>query len=171
MAIVKSLRNLHHLEMHVKVSDNTIKLLNSSLHKENQFKSLNISFVDPSASESLYATAKETKPVKFSITFPKYLKHLTSLRFHNLCDPYFTETMFDMASARRLKELSLGFATETLSLPNFSEALSRFRALNKLELHQLAYAKINQEIFLDYLAESSLKKLSFSSVNFSDSQL
>lgn len=34
MAIIKSLRNLHHLEMHVKVSSNTIKLLNSSLHKE-----------------------------------------------------------------------------------------------------------------------------------------
>ena len=76
MAIIKSLRNLHHLEMHVKVSDNTIKLLNSSLHKENQFKSLNISFIDPSTSESLYTTPKETKPVKFSITFPKYLKHL-----------------------------------------------------------------------------------------------
>ena len=43
--------------------------------------------------------------------------------------------------------------------------------MTKLEFHQLAYNKINKEVFLDFLADSPIKKLSLSCVNFTDSQL
>ena len=40
-----------------------------------------------------------------------------------------------------------------------------------MKFHQLAYNKINKEVFLDFLADSPIRKLSFSCVNFSDAQL
>lgn len=47
MAIIKSLRKLHNLDMHVKVQDGIIKLLNQSLNKESNLKHLTITFIDP----------------------------------------------------------------------------------------------------------------------------
>ena len=61
----------------------------------------------------------------------KYLKHLRSLHLANIADKNFSETMFDMASVRKLKELNLSFVAD-LSLPGFSEALSRFTGLHSL---------------------------------------
>jgi hypothetical protein len=64
----------------------------------------------------------------YEIKFHKYLKNLKSLHLVNIADKNFSETMFDMASIRKLRELNLSFIPE-LSLPNFSEALSKFTAL------------------------------------------
>jgi hypothetical protein len=41
--------------------------------------------------------------------------------------------MFDMASIRKLKELNLSFIPD-LSLPGFSDALSKFTGLHSLRL-------------------------------------
>lgn len=98
------------------------------------------------------------------------MKHLHSLALSNICDKYFTETLFDMASQSRLKSLSLSLANENQSLANFSEALGRFKALEKLHLSKILYAKINQPIFLSFIVESNLKSLSLESINFSDQQ-
>ena len=51
MAIIKSLRKLQHLEIHVKVQDGIIKLLNQSLNKESNLKHLSITFIDPALSK------------------------------------------------------------------------------------------------------------------------
>lgn len=48
-----------------------------------------------------------------------------------------------MASVRRLTSLSIGLVNDQHILPNFSEAISRFCSLERLELHQLCYTKIN----------------------------
>jgi len=98
------------------------------------------------------------------------MKHLHSLALSNICDKYFTETLFDMASQSRLKSLSLSLANEHQSLANFSEALCRFKALEKLHLSKILYAKINQPIFLGFIVESNLKSLSLENINFSDQQ-
>ena len=60
-----------------------------------------------------------------------------------ICNPNFTETLFDMASQRRLKKLCLGTCNVEQILPNFSEALSRFKQLEELELYHVNYSKIN----------------------------
>lgn len=62
------------------------------------------------------------------IKFHKYLKNLRSLQLVNIADRNFAETMFDMAAVRKLKELNLCFVND-LSLPGFSEALSKFTGL------------------------------------------
>ena len=99
--------------MAVKVRDNIIKLLNSSLGKESVLKKVEISFIDPQMSSmDGLALGAEAKPTKFSITFPKYLKHLQKLKLKGVHDPNFSETMFDMASASRLKQFSLGLVTD-----------------------------------------------------------
>ena len=51
----------------------------------------------------------------------------------NINDKNFSETMFDMASIRKLKDLNLSF-TPDLSLPGFSEALSKFTSLHSLRI-------------------------------------
>lgn len=56
------------------------------------------------------------------------------MEIKGICDPNFTETMFDMASQRKLRSLSLGTCNDQQTLPNFSEALSRFKQLEELEL-------------------------------------
>jgi hypothetical protein len=54
----------------------------------------------------------------------------------NIADKNFSETMFDMASIKKLKELNLSFAPD-LSLPGFSEALSKFINLHTLRISQI----------------------------------
>ena len=71
--------------------------------------------------------------MQYEIKFHKYLKNLRSLQLLNVADKNFSETMFDMASIRKLKELNLSFIPE-LSLPGFSEALSKFTGLHSLRL-------------------------------------
>lgn len=72
------------------------------------------------------------------------------LDLRNIWHKDFTETMFDMASVRRLRALSLSFA-EQVPLPNFSEALTRFSALTMLRLEKLDLRKINQPVFFEFL--------------------
>ena len=67
------------------------------------------------------------------IKFHKYLKNLRYLHFINIADRNFAETMFDMASIRKLKELNISFVPD-LSLPGFTEALSKFTNLHSLRL-------------------------------------
>jgi len=77
-----------------------------------------------------------------NLKFPKYLKHLQSLTLINIWDKEFTETMFDMASQRRLTSLSLSFLTD-LQLPSFSEALAKFTKLKELSLSNVNFSKLN----------------------------
>jgi hypothetical protein len=84
-----------------------------------------------------------------AIKFPKYLKKLKSLKLHGIWHKDFTETLFDMASQRRLRTLSLTFVSD-LILPNFSEALSKFLSLTNLELGNLSLAKVNTSVLWDY---------------------
>jgi len=95
------------------------------------------------------------------------MKHLKSLALWNICDRNFTETLFDMASQSRLKSLSLSLVNEDQSLPNFSEALAGFRALEHLHLCRILYAKIDQNIFLEFVIQN-LKVLSLDQINFTD---
>jgi hypothetical protein len=46
----------------------------------------------------------------------------------NIADKNFSETLFDMASFKKLRELNLCFVPD-LTLPGFSEALSKFESL------------------------------------------
>ena len=55
---------------------------------------------------------QEAKPTKFTVSFLIYLKHLTSLKLRGIHDADFAETMFEMYSARKLKSLSLGLASD-----------------------------------------------------------
>lgn len=66
--------------------------------------------------------------MQYEIKFHKYLKNLRSLQILNIADKNFSETMFDMGSIRKLKELNLSFIPD-LSMPGFSEALSKFSGL------------------------------------------
>jgi hypothetical protein len=98
-----------------------IELLNKYINKDSNYKFLSINFTSPSPTDN------------FEIKFHKYLKNLKSLHLRNIADKNFSETMFDMACIRKLKELSLGF-TPDLSLPYFSEALSKFTNLQSLSI-------------------------------------
>jgi hypothetical protein len=73
----------------------------------------------------------------FEIKFHKYLKNLRSLRLDNVADKNFSDTLFDMASIRKLRELNLTFVPD-LSLPGFSEALSKFTYLHSLRLSTIS---------------------------------
>jgi hypothetical protein len=64
------------------------------------------------------------------------LKNLRSLTLSNIADKNFSETMFDMGSIRKLRDLNLSFIPD-LSLPGFSEALSKFTGLHSLTLSQV----------------------------------
>jgi hypothetical protein len=85
------------------------------------------------------------------IKFPKYLKKVTDLTLHGIWHKDFTETMFDMANQRRLKQLNLSFVKD-VPLPNFSEALLRFTSLTSLTLTGLDLRKINSVTFFEFLA-------------------
>ena len=85
-----------------------------------------------------------------AIKFPKYLKKLKSLTLTNIWHRDFTETLFDMASQRRLKSLNLQFIPD-LPLPNFCEALKNFKSLELLSLQDLNFSKINDSLFFEYI--------------------
>ena len=103
------------------------------------------------------------------IKFHKYLKYLKSLTLLNVGDRNFTETMFDMACAKKLKELSLSFAND-LPLPNFSEALSRFIYLQSLSISTIPYNRINFQILHQFIAEGAytLRTLILDSLSLTD---
>lgn len=77
----------------------------------------------------------------------------------------FTESLFDMASQRFLRELDLQFVPD-VALPNFCEALQIFRRLQRLTLTGLNFSKINESIFIDYLKQApALQALNLDSVD------
>jgi hypothetical protein len=88
-------------------------------------------------------------------------------------DRNFSETMFDMASIRKLKELNLGF-TRDLSLPGFSEALSKFTYLHSLRISNISSwgQRINVGTLQEYIAEGArnLRSLSLDEISFTDEQ-
>ena len=71
-----------------------------------------------------------------------------------------------MASQAKLKYLSLSMINDSQSLPNFSEAIERFTALEYLHLSKITYQKINQDVFLNFV--SKMKILSLDEINFTD---
>lgn len=74
-----------------------LDVLNKHLGKESKIKQLLINFIANSVNDQSV------------IKFPKYLKNLKSLIMWNIYDRNFTDTLFDLASQKRLKELGLGF--------------------------------------------------------------
>lgn len=164
---VKGLKNLERIQFTVKVKDGLVVLLNQSLNRESRIKHVDICF-DASDSGEMPEMNQTLASVKdFEIKFPRYMKHLRSLSLRNICDKNFTETLFDMASQSRLRSLSLSLVHEGQSLPNFSEALAGFRALQHLHLSKIVYAKIDQNIFLAFIVQN-LKILSLDQINFTD---
>lgn len=106
---IKNLKNLERLNLQVEVCSETIQLVNQNLNKESNLKELSILFVDKTTKElntELFGQGrsgfkKDTKLIaaqKFDIKFPRYLKHLRKMKLRGICDPNFTETLFDMAS-------------------------------------------------------------------------
>lgn len=111
------------------------------MNREVKVKNLEIVFQQQASID--YHLEKKNEPIMFDIKFPLYLKHLRKLSLWNICDKNFTETMFDMASRSKLKQLSLVMINDTQSLPNFAEAISRFESLESLHLSRVQYNKIN----------------------------
>ena len=73
-----------------------------------------------------------------------------------------------MASQRRLKVLDLQFIPD-VPLPNFCEALSKFRQLQRLILTSLNFNKINESIFIEFLKLApNLSALHLDSVEISN---
>lgn len=91
----------------------------------------------------------------------------------NVADKNFSETMFDMASIRKLKELNLSFIPD-LSLPQFSEALSKFIGLQSLRVSQITNwgQRINANTLLTFIADGAinLRNLTLDLISFSDDQ-
>ena len=87
-----------------------VDLLNKSIGKDSCYKHLSITFTNNNngfgngLSES--GTPLAGGSISFGeIKFHKYLKHLKSLSMKNVADKNFSETLFDMASIRKLKDL------------------------------------------------------------------
>lgn len=134
--------------------------MNNTLNKQCQIEDLHISFKHQQGEKS------SLTPIKF----PKYLKKLKAMTLENVWHKEFTETLFDMASQKRLKKLSLSFVGG-LMMPSFSEALAKFTGLASLKLAKLNYAMINQSIFLDQLQTSqSLTSLHLDAIELTDEQ-
>ena len=71
--------------------------MNNSLGRQSQVEDLEVNFT----------YEKDEPGSKTAIKFPKYLKKLKSLTLTNVWHKDFTETLFDMAAAKRLKSLNL----------------------------------------------------------------
>eukprot|EP00347_Sterkiella_histriomuscorum_P008952 403343108 len=155
--LIKQQSRLRKLLLNVSVKPEIIDVLNKGINKDNNFKQLSVNF---QAGESF-----------FEVKFHKYLKNLKSLSLTNVGDKNFTESMFDMACIRKLRELSLSFIPD-LSLPSFSEALSKFSQLQSLQISSIPYHKIKQQIFLEYIANGAinLRSLSLDNLALSDDQ-
>lgn len=147
---VYSLKNLKSLAIvNLNASSKTnIDILNNALTRNSPLEHVAITFI----------VDQKRGGSTTSIKFPKYLKMLKSLTLHGIWHKDFTETLFDMASQRRLKKLSLCFVNE-LPLPNFSEALSKFTALKHLELSNFSLKKVNLTVLNDFIGQLSSIKL------------
>ena len=158
--IIGKLKNLKKLKVGNIAANCTmnVEILNNSLGRQSQIEDLEVQFLHK-AKERGSSTA---------IKFHKYLKKLKRLRLTNVWHRDFTESLFDMASQRHLKELDLQFIAD-VPLPNFSEALSKFRQLQRLSLTSLNFNKINEGIFIEWLKTAvNLSALSLDSVEISN---
>ena len=97
--ILGKLQNLKKLKVTQIASNCTtnIEILNNSLGRQSQVEDLEVNFMHD----------KDEPGSKTAIKFPKYLKRLKSLTLTGIWHKDFTETLFDMAAARRLKTLNL----------------------------------------------------------------
>lgn len=114
----------------VALKSDLIELLNKNIGKDAGLRALQITFANPQGLQMM------AQSEAYEIKFHKYLKNLRSLHLLNIADKNFSETMFDMASIRKLKELNLSFVPD-LSLPQFSDALSKFVSLQTLRISQI----------------------------------
>ena len=143
--IIGKLKNLKKLKV-TDVAANcamNIEILNNSLGRQSQIEDLEVQFTHKASEKGCISAIK----------FHKYLKKLKRLKLTNVWHRDFTESLFDMASQRHLKTLDLQFVPE-VALPNFCEALSIFRRLQRLSLTGLNFSKINESIFIDYLKQA-----------------
>lgn len=123
---IKHCQRLKRLTISVNLKQDLVELLNKNIGKDTNLKSLAIQFANyMNTSSSSSSIAGAAADANYEIKFHKYLKNLRSLTLVNISDRNFSETMFDMASIRKMKELNLSF-TPDLSLPGFSQALSKF---------------------------------------------
>lgn len=92
--VLGKLKNLQKLKIKgIDTSNsNTISMLNDSLGRQSQLIDL----------EVLFESKKDQEGSNVAIKFPKYLKKLKSLKLTNIWHKEFTETLFDLASQRRL---------------------------------------------------------------------
>ena len=118
--IIGKLKNLKKLKVTDVAANCTmnIEVLNNSLGRQSQIEDLEVQFTHKVAEKGCVTAIK----------FHKYLKKLRRLRLTNVWHRDFTESLFDMASQRELRILDLQFVNE-VALPNFCEALFKFRRL------------------------------------------
>lgn len=86
--------------------------MNQNFNKEARIKHLEITFLQYQENSNDHSYNDSSKPNNFDIKFPLYMKHLRSLKLTNICDKNFTETLFDMASCKKLKMLSLSMVND-----------------------------------------------------------
>jgi len=94
------------------------------------------------------------------------LKKLKSLTLNGIWHKDFAEVLFDMASQKRIKRLSLGFVPD-LQLPSFCEALMKFKSLESLSLTQINLSRINESMFFEFIKTSRLRSLSLTKIEVS----
>ena len=149
----------------VALKSDLIELLNKNIGKDAGLRALQITFANPQGLQMM------AQSEAYEIKFHKYLKNLRSLHLLNIADKNFSETMFDMASIRKLKELNLSFVPD-LSLPQFSDALSKFSALQTLRISQITNwgQRINTTTLLTFIADGAinLRNLTLDLISFSD---
>ena len=149
----------------VALKSDLIELLNKNIGKDAGLRALQITFANPQGLQMM------AQSEVYEIKFHKYLKNLRSLHLLNIADKNFTETMFDMASIRKLKELNLSFVPD-LSLPQFSDALSKFSALQTLRISQITNwgQRINTTTLLTFISDGAinLRNLTLDLISFSD---
>lgn len=129
LGALKNASRLKRLIVTVNLKSDLMELLNKNIGKDANLRQLAITFQN-------YQQASDKHLENLEIKFHKYLKNLRSLQLVNIADKNFSETMFDMASTKKLKELNLCFVPD-LSIPNFSEALSKFINLHSLRISQI----------------------------------
>lgn len=157
---IQSLKSLRSLKIHNlnAMSNTNVEILNNCLTRHSPLEKLTIH----------YLTEEKPNAGMTTIKFPKYLKRLKSLTLHGVWHKDFTETLFDMASQRRLRKLSLSFVKD-LIMPNFSEALSKFQSLNSLSLGNLSLARVNTGVLWEFC--NQLSELRLNRVNLTDQDL
>ena len=125
MHLFKACPKLKKLQITANLKLEIVEVLNKFIQKDANLRTLIVNFANYQNSQP--------ESQSYELKFHKYLKNLRHLSLKNIAYKHFSESMFDMACIKKLKELSLGFIPD-LSLPNFSEALSKFAGLYVLSI-------------------------------------